>query len=362
MQVGGRVAEVAGGASWRELFEQKIARPLGFTCTQYDVFGAPDNPRIAGGATSCTDDYLRFLRMVLQRGVYEGRRVLSPEAVVQLLADQTGGARIASSPYQNYAQLDPSLPLARYGIGVWRERVDSGDELETASSQGAFGYSPFIDFKRNLIGVLATTSLLPSVMPAYVELQRIIRRQIPTAPLRAAAIVNGASFRAAGAVAPSQIVSLFGEWPSPVARVLFDEIAQTPFFTSRTQANVSTPAALAGRTGTAVQLEFADGTRTPPVMMAVTAADPALFTVDGTRAAKWDQGDNVIGLFGTGFSAQPVTVIIGGRAAEVLYVGQAPGLVPGVTQINVRVPSGTGPGARITVQSGDRVSLQNTAM
>jgi hypothetical protein len=32
---------------------------------------------IVGGATPCTSDYLRFLRTILQRGVFNGRRVLS---------------------------------------------------------------------------------------------------------------------------------------------------------------------------------------------------------------------------------------------------------------------------------------------
>jgi serine-type D-Ala-D-Ala carboxypeptidase/endopeptidase len=110
MQVGGRIAEIAGGDTWHHLFEQKIAQPLGFTCTAYDVFSAPANPRIAAGATSCTSDYLRFLRMILQRGFFNGRRVLSPEAVYEMLADQTGGAAIAYSPYQQFAR---SIPRCR---------------------------------------------------------------------------------------------------------------------------------------------------------------------------------------------------------------------------------------------------------
>jgi uncharacterized protein (TIGR03437 family) len=40
----------------------------------------------------------------------------------------------------------------------------------------------------------------------------------------------------------------------------------------------------------------------------------------------------------------PVRVTVGGEPAEVLYAGGAPGLVAGVLQVNVRIPSGVAPG------------------
>jgi uncharacterized protein (TIGR03437 family) len=364
MQVGGRIAELAGGAPWHVLFDETIARPLGFTCTAYDVFGAPENPRIAGGATSCTSDYLRFLRMLLNRGAGDGRRVLSPGAVAQLLADQTAGVPIAFSPYQSFSRLDPALPAARYGIGVWRERSDPSGELEVASSQGAFGFTPFIDFKRNLTGVLAVTGLLANVMPAYVEIQRVLRGAVPVAPLRSASVVNGASFLASGAVAPNQLVSIFGDWPSAPSRVFFDGVAQTPIFATTKQLNVTTPAALTGKLSTGIQLELA-GSRTPAVTIGVIPADPALFTADGSGsgcAAVWQQADSVIALFGTGLGQDSVGVEIGGRRADVLYAGPAPGLVPAVTQINVRVPVETKPGAALMLTSGPHISAQRTCL
>jgi uncharacterized protein (TIGR03437 family) len=96
----------------------------------------------------------------------------------------------------------------------------------------------------------------------------------------------------------------------------------------------------------------------------IADANPGLFTVSQTGAGEaigllasgtrytaapfpvsFDGQASVIALFGTGWrNSLPVTVTIGGRSAIVEYAGASGGF-PGLDQINVRVPQGTGLGA-----------------
>ncbi len=199
MQVAGRIAEIAGGKSWRQLFRERVTEPLGMSRTTFDVLGPTDNPRIAGGAISTLDDYGTFVRMISAGGTWNGRRVLSPEAVADMQADQTYGAPIVYSPYTQFASLQPALAATRYGIGEWREAVDPVTfAAREVSSQGAFGFSPWVDLRRRLAGVLLVYTRLSSAMPIYLELKNRIRQIVPERSPDAAVWILPSSARSPG--------------------------------------------------------------------------------------------------------------------------------------------------------------------
>ena len=176
MHVAGRVAEIATGRAWVDLFAERIAGPLGMTRTAYR---SATNPWIGGGLTSTAADYTAFLQMVLNGGVHRGRRVLSEASVAAMLADQTGGVETGAvpvlfSPFGRYASGDPDLPggALGYGVGVWREQLTPAGALRHASSLGAFGFSPWVDAERRLGGALVVLDEGPDVFPTYLELTR----------------------------------------------------------------------------------------------------------------------------------------------------------------------------------------------
>ena len=183
MQVAGRIAEMASGiklpsgAAWDTLFSMYIAKPLGLINTNYEAYGATTNPRVAGGVQSSANEYIKYLVMLLNKGVYNGKQIFTSSAIDEMLKDQTFNVPIMYSPYMKYGYLGLD-PYTRYGIGNWNEVKDISGNVVESGSQGAFGFSPWIDRKRNLAGVLSVVSSLEEVMPTYVELRRLIRNII----------------------------------------------------------------------------------------------------------------------------------------------------------------------------------------
>ena len=186
---------------------------------------------------------------------------------------------------------------------------------------------------------------------------------------------------ATGAVAPGEIVSLFGAELGPEEGVVasFDESGALPvslggvavlfdgtpaplYYAGGGQINVQVPTSIAGRDGVSVVVRNNDVTSVP-LNLPVAAAHPGLyplvfradFSVNGpTNPVR--AGDAIV-LFATGTGDGSVALSIGGRSAELLYAGPAPGTI-GVTQVNAVVPTGIEPSDQVAVElrAGEAVS------
>jgi uncharacterized protein (TIGR03437 family) len=395
MHVAGRIVEIVGGKSWNELFREKITGPLEMPQTIF-ALTTPANPRIAGGISSNALEYSNFVQMILNRGVFKGRQVLSARAVETMLQDQTFGVPIVYSPWTQYLPLlPPGTPNVRYGIGNWIEAKDGSYSINN-SSHGAFGFGPWVDQERNLTGVFSVQNQLPNVVPFYFRMTDALSRAIPVSPLRARGITHAASFQI-GPITPGQLVTLFASNLGPATaagatldaqgrvatiaagtRVWFDGTAAPILFASASQITAVAPFALAGSTQTEIAIEF-NGRRTAPILFPVAPAFPAFFTASGSRAAALNQDGSanspsrpelrgrILQLFATGGGLTlpapqdgrlasgpaplvlPVSARIGGIPASVEYAGAAPSLVEGMTQINLRVPLAAPAGDNIAV-------------
>ena len=67
-----------------------------------------------------------------------------------------------------------------YGLGCWGYRVEPGtNRLLLASSPGAYGFIPWIDLDRNLVGVLAANSNYDAVDPYWGRILAILSEPFP---------------------------------------------------------------------------------------------------------------------------------------------------------------------------------------
>lgn len=148
-QIAGAVVEAATGASWEEVFQSRLARPLGMKNTRWAYLdlstGLPRldptsrNPILQGGAESTATDYMRFLEMLAGGGRFRGQTILSPQSVEALLSDQTLHSTITPTGA-------PVLPNAHYALGNWCEQWNPNSAACTRnSSLGAWGVYPWLD-------------------------------------------------------------------------------------------------------------------------------------------------------------------------------------------------------------------------
>lgn len=151
MQVAGRMAELASGMTWEELWKKKMGDPLGMTATHWTPVDPGHIPKLAGGCRSSLHDYRNFLVMLSQGGVFEGRRVLSEAAVREMGRDQVRGARIPPGDFVE--RQCGEFHTGIYGLGHWREKVDEAGRVLLESSPSWAGAYPWIDRERNLFGV-----------------------------------------------------------------------------------------------------------------------------------------------------------------------------------------------------------------
>ncbi|MBD3749845.1 MAG: beta-lactamase family protein [Sphingobacteriales bacterium] len=175
MQIAGRIAEIVSKKDFETLFQEEIAKPLGMSKTTFSKNGK--TPQVAGGATSTVNDYLKFLEMLANKGVYQQQRILTEQAVAEMLANQIGNHTIIYSPFTQYADLFSGEIKIKYGIGNWREENANGDLLDS-SSPGAFGFSPWIDFQHHYYGVFGAFKSMKSVFPVYVGFRDRLNAQL----------------------------------------------------------------------------------------------------------------------------------------------------------------------------------------
>lgn len=197
----GRVVEVVSGQPLDDFMQERIFDPLGMVDTGFYVPGE-DADRLAvvynmkspgklapakapagytfttkpaflsggGGLVSTAEDYLRFCRMLLNRGEYDGTRVLRPETVDLMTRDHLGDLPIS--------MIGRALGMggAGFGLGfsVTKEAYyDTRGDLGEYNWGGAASTIFWIDPKQELIG-LWLVQLFPSNFTTGLQFKRLV--------------------------------------------------------------------------------------------------------------------------------------------------------------------------------------------
>ena len=171
LNIAGRVVEVVSKKKFDLLMKQRIFSPLNMKSSSFTPEDGAINP--SGGAVSTAADYINFLAMILNKGNYVGKHVLSENAVAQMQMNLTKDIPKKFSPKvaEGYD----------YGLGEWIQETDKKGNASVLACPGLFGTWPYIDKCRNYACIFFVKTLLgEQKKELYLKLKKAIDSQIPT--------------------------------------------------------------------------------------------------------------------------------------------------------------------------------------
>lgn len=135
--IAARVLEVLNRRGFEQMMAERITRPLLMRTTNFFSYTVI-NP--AGGAQSSAYDYMNFLSMLLNGGVFNGKRILSEAAIETMMKSSSTQGMIKETP--------AILEGKNYAVGQWVLGTDENGKTTTVACPGLFGTWPLIDYCR----------------------------------------------------------------------------------------------------------------------------------------------------------------------------------------------------------------------
>lgn len=150
LQIAGAVIEKISRQSFETVFANRIAQPLAMKNTD---FGKTKVPLPAGGAQATAEDYLNFLVMIMNKGTFNGKRILSAQSISQMEVNRiTPDVKVTYAPAEagDYG----------YGYGEWVMETSTITNLsKSVSSPGLFGSFPWIENEKGYCAFLLTYNI-----------------------------------------------------------------------------------------------------------------------------------------------------------------------------------------------------------
>jgi CubicO group peptidase (beta-lactamase class C family) len=167
--IAGRILEIVSKKNFDRLAQERIFRPLKMRSTTFaDESGGAVNP--SGGALSTANDYINFLQMLLDSGMFLGKRVLSAKSVDELMKLQFPDLPVKSVP--------KDAGNWKTGLGDWIQ-TGPGGEPSVVCSLNLNGIWPYIDLCRKYAAILMVST--PTAEPkkeVYVRFRQLVDAQM----------------------------------------------------------------------------------------------------------------------------------------------------------------------------------------
>jgi methyl acetate hydrolase len=210
----GKMIEAASGMRLGAYLKKNLFEPLGMHSTAFRItpemrarkatvhnraedgslapgsFEVPQDPEFepgGGGLYSCAGDYLRFTRMILNRGEGNGNRVLRPQTVDLMSRNAMGSARVALLKSYNLAlsrdaEFFPGVPKS-WGLSfmINEEAAPTGRSAGSLAWAGLSNCYFWIDPAKGIAGVYLT-QILPFIdvksFPLFLDFEAAVYQSL----------------------------------------------------------------------------------------------------------------------------------------------------------------------------------------
>ncbi len=148
--IAARVIEVITKRGFDQIARQRLFQPLEMRNTSYSEDKGAINP--SGGLKSSASDYINFLSMILNKGMFKGKRILSEASIAEMEKAMTTPEQIKWAP--------DGTEGFTYTLGTWIQETDAAGNATVIGTPGLFGTWPYIDKCRKYACIFITKTLL----------------------------------------------------------------------------------------------------------------------------------------------------------------------------------------------------------
>lgn len=149
--IAGRVLEVITRKSFDKLMQDRITRPLLMKNTTFTNEDYNDAVNPSTGARSTAADYINFLSMLLNKGVFNNKQILTKSSVQMLHTISADVSKIKYAP--------KTTEGLRYGMGEWILETSAQGKTVSVAVPSLQGTWPMIDLCRGYACVIFTKEL-----------------------------------------------------------------------------------------------------------------------------------------------------------------------------------------------------------
>ncbi|HWB24480.1 MAG TPA: serine hydrolase domain-containing protein [Chitinophagaceae bacterium] len=172
LNIAARIVEIVGKREFEQLAQQRLFRPMGMRSTTYQ-FDYDKGISPSNGAYSSASDLLNFMGMLLNKGMFKNKRILSEKVVAALEQLQIDPAAAKYTPLVTQGM--------GYAFGSWVAEQDNNGKPTCFTAPSLTGIWPWLDVCRSYAAIIFVKGSTQNGEKKnyFTDIKQVIDAQLP---------------------------------------------------------------------------------------------------------------------------------------------------------------------------------------